>query len=376
MNSALPKSLGRDRHLDGLRGVAALIVVIEHVAALLPIDRETARYGLLGELIRNAILFPLQAGNFAVYVFFAISGVVVAAAAAGKPILFALPARYLRLTMPMLVAGLLAWVLLGAFPGEMPRIATFLPNHWTTTIYQGSAPSFWSAFAEPLYRAYLLGDPTINPVLWSMRIELWGSFGIFVVYGLAPSGWRSPVMAFIAFALLVAGLWAYLAFPIGAALYDMRVRELFRWSRGLGVLVAVAGVLLGVVATLSAWRYYSLQLRPFFWAEADLKALISTLGGLLIVVGVLASETGKAILTSPIPIFLGRISYGLYLTHMPILYGAFAALYLLLGHPPAPGNLIIWAAQFFAVAIAVALAITVFVDEPATRLFRVRKRAG
>ena len=374
MHSAQSKRLGRDRHLDGLRGVAALVVVIEHLSALLPFRQAQPGPGILQELAANALHFPFQAGNFAVYIFFAISGVVVANAAGGKPLWLALPARYLRLTIPMLTAGILAWLLLSLYPAELPKIAGFLPNHWTTTIYQSGAPSIWRALREPVYGAYRFGDPTINPVLWSMQIELWGSFGIFVVYWLFSPRWRAVAMAFIAFALLVTGLWAYLAFPIGALFYEMNVRDFFCWNRGVGMLLAALGVSVGVVATLSAWRYYSTRVGLLIHHEIELKVLISSVGGLLIVGGVLASETGKALLTTRIPLFLGRVSYSLYLTHMPILYTVFAAVYLTLGHPPSAPWLVIWGVVFFAVALGIARVMAAAIDEPVTRKLKVKRR--
>jgi peptidoglycan/LPS O-acetylase OafA/YrhL len=376
MLPALPQRLGRDRHLDGLRGVAALFVVIEHFSALLPIDRSPVHRGLNGELIADALFFPLQAGNFAVYIFFAISGVVVANAAIGKPLWLALPSRYFRLTVPMVAASLLAWALLSVYPAELPKIATFLPNHWTTTIYQDGAPSFRDALEDPIFGAYLHGNPKINPVLWSMQVELWGSFGIFVVYRLFSSRGRVGAMVAIALVLLAAGLWNGLAFPIGALLYELSIRDRFRWRRGLGTLIAAIGVLLGIVATLSAWRYYSGRMQVFFHPEIELKSLISSIGGLLIVGGVLASETGKTLLTTRIPLFLGRISYSLYLTHMPILYAVFAALYLALGHPPNTLRLVIWGATFCGAALIASILMTACVDEPVTRRLKVKRNGA
>jgi peptidoglycan/LPS O-acetylase OafA/YrhL len=374
MRDTKPPGATRDRHLDGLRGVAALVVVIEHFSALLPIGRPQIGSGVVGELLSNLVHFPLEAGNFAVYIFFAISGVVVANAAAGKPWPLSLVGRYARLTSPMLFAGLVAWLLLSAFPNEMPAISAFHPNHWTTTIYQAGAPTFWDALKEPLYGAYILGNPTINPVLWSMQIELWGSFGIFTVYAAIPEQHRLRANIAIAALLTLAGYWQYLAFPLGAALYELKVLGLFAWPRRLGVFVAAAGIALGVVATLSAWRYYSHVLSGHLWFDADLKILISSVGGILIVAGVLASETSRTVLTSPAPLFLGRTSYCLYLIHMPLLYTAFAALYLNLGQPPHGVVLAVWSAAFFAIALLAGWLITIWIDEPATKLFRVERR--
>jgi peptidoglycan/LPS O-acetylase OafA/YrhL len=94
---------------------------------------------------------------------------------------------------------------------------------------------------------------------------------------------------------------------------------------------------------------------------------------MLVVVGTLASETSKTFLIGAGPRFLGKISYSLYLTHMPLLYTIFAALYLQLGRPPQIIPLVFWSIAFFGSALALGWLMTVLVDEPAMNFFRVRR---
>lgn len=63
-----------------------------------------------------------------------------------------------------------------------------------------------------------------------------------------------------------------------------------------------------------------------------------------------------------------------YLIHMSLLYTVVAAVYLQLGHPPTALALALWTTIFIATATATAWLMTVGVDEPAVRLFRVRKK--
>lgn len=365
------RALGRDRHLDGLRGVAALAVVIEHFAALLPISRAPLFAGQLGELASNALRFPVEAGNFAVYIFFAISGVVVANAALNKPWPISLASRYARLTIPMIAAGILAGLALSAFPGKLPTIAQFLPNHWTTTIYQDGPPTVRQAITEAAWGAYLNSDPKINPVLWSMRVELWGSLGIFTGYRFVAPYARIGTALGIAMLLLFTGFWQYLAFPIGAVIFELNGRGVFHWPRRVGAIIAVLGVGLGIAATMSALRYYGRVVSGYLPFDADFRAILSSVGGLLVVSGVLASETSKSLLTTRAPLFLGRVSYALYLTHMPLLYGPLAAVYLTFGSPPDTAALAIWSLAFFASALLLGWLLTVWIDEPNTRMVRV-----
>jgi peptidoglycan/LPS O-acetylase OafA/YrhL len=96
--------------LDGLRGVAALIVVCFHFAsAFLPdlVPNQTAT----PYRIADTPIGILLNGPFSVSVFFVLSGFVVSNAAAKRrsPIYVNLPLRYLRLAVPVLCSVFYGW---------------------------------------------------------------------------------------------------------------------------------------------------------------------------------------------------------------------------------------------------------------------------
>jgi peptidoglycan/LPS O-acetylase OafA/YrhL len=366
---------GRDEHLDGLRGLAALAVVIEHASVLFPVGEWHVGSGFGGDLLSSLINFPLRAGSFSVYVFFVLSGLVLSGAAQGKPWPASLATRYWRLTIPMLVASIIAWSLVLAFPTALVEISSFRRNYWTTNLYQNGVQPFWLAITEPLFGAYSYEDrPQLNPVLWSMRIELWGSLGVFTFYRLAPKTWTVPALNTVAAALLFSGLWSSLGFVVGMALYEWRIRSSVRVGRGRGVTIALLGIALGSLASLAALRYYSHVVGGIVWFEADFKVLGNVVGATFVVLGVFASKTGRNLMTSALPQLFGRISYSLYLTSMPLLYTAFAALYLKLGRPPAVALGLLWAVIYLAAAVALAYAMTVYIDEPVVVFMRFAAR--
>jgi peptidoglycan/LPS O-acetylase OafA/YrhL len=64
-----------------------------------------------------------------------------------------------------------------------------------------------------------------------------------------------------------------------------------------------------------------------------------TARSIMIVAGTLLSPTAQAFLSLPISLFLGRISFGLYLLHLPIFFsigiGSYLAVDRIWGHEPA-----------------------------------------
>jgi len=357
-----------------LRGIAALIVVFEHISALLPVGNWTVGRGLTGSFTTSLANIPFRSGAFAVYVFFVISGVVIAQAAINKPWPLSLVSRYLRLTIPMLAASLMAWLLLRNFPYAMPTIRQFKDNHWTSEDYQTGPASFLDAISEPIFRVYRSAAPTLNPVLWTMRMEMFGSLAILSFYRFVPARMRLAGAILIALALAMSGHWRYLAFPLGAAIFEINARNPIGWRPAFGLWAIFLGLGLDVVGGMPQMHGSDLSMSRFFGVPVDLTSLIYTAGAALTVVGVMANTDSKRILEMRIPQFLGRISYCLYLTHMPLLFTAFAALYLELGHPPTPLWLVGWTLFFAVVALAVAWWFTLWIDEPITRLVKVRKR--
>lgn len=83
---------GRLPALDGLRGVAALVVVAFHVLLLSPsfADRAEAGPGLRPAdpswWLTHAPLYLLWAGQQAVFLFFVLSGFVLTLSALGRPV--------------------------------------------------------------------------------------------------------------------------------------------------------------------------------------------------------------------------------------------------------------------------------------------------
>ena len=122
--------------LDGVRGVAACVVVISHlIAGFYPAlffgAPDEARFALQ-HAIANSPLFVLYSGTFAVYIFFVLSGFVIAASAMRTRcgLLVLALTRYLRLAVPVLASVLLALALMWAFPGAPQRASAIVGNWW------------------------------------------------------------------------------------------------------------------------------------------------------------------------------------------------------------------------------------------------------
>ena len=113
---------------DGLRGIAAFIVIVSHfVLAFTPVwftGSESLDWSA-PDMFAKTPLFLLQSGTFAVFVFFALSGFVMAQSAAlsRAPLLALAITRYLRLNVPVLASLVFAVVMIALFPGAIVAVA-------------------------------------------------------------------------------------------------------------------------------------------------------------------------------------------------------------------------------------------------------------
>jgi peptidoglycan/LPS O-acetylase OafA/YrhL len=158
--------------LDGVRGVAALVVVVFHyLSAFLPTltPDQTSNPCWLADT-PLAILFN---GPFAVVVFFVLSGFVISRSAVKRfHLSLTIASRYLRLTVPMVASVIIAWLLLISFPNDAATLGAITGTPWLAKTYNGEIPSLFSAVKDGTFEVYLHGMSHFNNALWSMRPEL------------------------------------------------------------------------------------------------------------------------------------------------------------------------------------------------------------
>ncbi|MCA6123529.1 acyltransferase [Bradyrhizobium sp. WSM 1704] len=284
---------GRLGFLDGLRGWAAVSVVVYHAfcSGLAPATAfEQLRY-----------FVPLN-GFFAVQVFFLLSGFALSFRYLldGNHEKLALMAtgRYIRLAVPILVACSVMHgaMLVGWFSGDrLSKFASFLTFDPTTAHLLKF--SLFDVFFD-----YRPAESYIGP-LWTMRPELLGSylvFGCVVAFRAMPLRIVLFCAVTVALFAVASELCAYLAmFMIGAVLADCNNRG---WLLRLPDRLAFALIAFGV---LSVCLPLSME-----------NAL--TIGAVPFVVGCIAHPTVRKFLESNISRQLGGLSFPLYLIHGPV----------------------------------------------------------
>ncbi len=333
--AAQPAPAGRLQSLDGLRGCAAFVVLIHHASLLSPLWPGNAAPAAAVPFsfiwwANETPLKLLSAGTEAVMVFFVLSGLVVTLPVLRpKPFdwIAYYPRRAVRLLVPVLGSVVLAaiWVM------ALPQIS---PQEEGTWLSSSSTPDFsweWIVKAGDLFG----GDGQINNPLWTLRWEMIFSLllPVFVILAIVLA--RRWILVTAAVVLLTwlgertgASSLSYLpAFLLGAliAVNLDRVRELsVRLSGTAKGRATWAGIgLLGGTLLIGRWLA-----SPLLDSMPELEFVLrgmTPLAAMLIVLSVIGSTALRGFFSSPVPRFLGKISFSLYLVHAPIIIFFFYA---------------------------------------------------
>jgi peptidoglycan/LPS O-acetylase OafA/YrhL len=360
-------------YLDGLRGLAALLVIFCHAAgALFPaVVFGGSGAGVTHFLYATPIVnIPFQ-GNFMVCVFYALSGLALSyrtlmhnqrdAAISG------LVRRYPRLMLPVLAGVLLAAGLQALEMLPVRQASQLSGSEWWGKYWQFQ-PSLASAVREGTLGVFERSRSLYDPPLWTMQNELLGSLLVFALLIFAPRRWMR-ITAYVVLAWLLRESYL-LAFVGGMAICEAwtacgdRPR---RWSI-LFLPVGLYGLLLGSypIPSTTTPAFFG-RITPDIFGATPLQESIGAhvLGSILVLVTLVAVLPVRRPFQTPVAVFLGRISFALYILHFIVLGSLGAALLLALdGFLPYTVSALLVFAVVVAASIAVSWAFTVLIDEP------------
>jgi peptidoglycan/LPS O-acetylase OafA/YrhL len=379
VSSSQPIGNGQGRlvQLDGLRGLAAFNVIVYHfLCAFVPVAIPNQTAALAA--ITNTPVALLYNGDFAVIIFFVLSGFVIsnAVSKSANPLIVNLLARFVRLAIPASASVLLAWSLLVMNPHSLQQLSIVLPHPWLGRVHAGASPSVLESIRTEVFQVFKYGGPALNPVLWTMQYELVGSCFLYVFYSTVSARIRLPLLAagviLSQFPHWFDRLPLYCGFFLGALLFECWSKNWFPIKSGL--LTFVLGGLLG---SFSIGFHDRVKL-PEVWQQFKLgnsEGVFYVIGAGLMIYGCMQSRVLERFFSLWPMRFLGRISFSLYLVHLPLLLTAFSAIYL---HWRPQGTISLFA-MFLLYAIAsllLAIVMTVAVDEPLLRRIASFKRAA
>lgn len=320
--------------LEGLRGIAAAIVVLYHmVLAFTPKGVGVVPHGHGAFDTFTQFILGMLNGGAAVAVFFVLSGFILSLPFARdrriSRVLVALLKRWPRLACLTVIACLFAFVLISWSGQDYKDAAHVIGAKWLAT--HGNAPirpehlTWEGALREGLLDVFTNGEVKFDSPLWTMRIELFGSFAIFLA---------APVLFAIqnwVLRLTLVGLAFYVTgtgypFTFFADFLTGTVLAMLFAENKLPELDGKAAIILGGLGIyLFSFTYEQALLihKPLkIWLPAEYSHYVWDAGAVLIIIVLLGNPAVRRVFSGNWAVWLGLLSFPIYLLHGPILLSA------------------------------------------------------
>lgn len=294
--------LDRMQYLDALRGLAAFAVVIGHF--------------FFGEWKNLPVINLISDTKLAVAIFFVLSGVVLTNEKGminQPPITLLLTyglARFTRLFIPILSVSIFVALLYSLgfmFNGQLnENYLGWVPylDFYQTEVGVAKVISFASVETFLIYNPEL----TLIPPAWTMRPELFGSFAVIAYIWILNRGYIKPrpvLLSVIAFFLVATeGNLPFIHF-LGYFLSGCALRH----AADLNVKISHPSFCLLAALlckTLLAWQNLGGIMIDFIFAT-------------LIIFFLMQAKSLHKEMCGPVLLWLGRISFPLYLLHVPLI---------------------------------------------------------
>jgi peptidoglycan/LPS O-acetylase OafA/YrhL len=318
-------------YLNGLRGLAALVVVLHHFtvgfypAIYNGVEKKAHILSYPIEVtISKTPLDVIFSGNFAVCIFFVLSGYVLTYKYFKIYDLEILTSgavrRYFRLALPILFSLVLAYIFMKLNFFHNQEAALITKSDWWLATFWTFPPNFYLMLKEALWGVLLKKEYSYNTILWTMNYEFIGSMLAFslaaIIGNVRHKYWIYALIAFLFF--FDQTNYYYSAFVLGVMLGDM-------YSKNINVpilnnkisilLLLVSGLFLGSYpfeANVEGTFYWIMKLDVLQNPGAEYHVL----GAFFIMLALLNSKKLQAFFSKSPFIFLGKISFSLYLIHL------------------------------------------------------------
>ena len=307
---------------ESIRGLACLAVVFSHLAmSFFPYlhhfdANETTDLAWVNAMHHSPFGF-LYSGDAAVFVFFVLSGFVLSYAILKSPDQFndkiksMMIKRYPRLMIPALTSCLIIWSVFQVIHIDSHHVGAWL-QAFTAQNFR-----LKDALYEGTIGAFLFSESNINWVLWTMTIELMGSFALFFLLYL----YHYKKIAFLLGSLLIPCLAYYwrgqgFCFGISSFIFGMYI---YLYAKPLKNMTAIIMLLFGLyfagahnTSAAYSWVHHILGESTYDYCNF--------FAGILIVYSILMNPLLSKCLDHPFFVWLGKLSFSIYLLHLLMLY--------------------------------------------------------
>lgn len=318
--------------LDGFKGIACVLIFIHHFLLIFfPAvhygEAAVSYAGGYDTMLAQSPWSVFVNGNFLVTLFCMISGILISMQTMrlqekNNLSNIALK-RYFRLMMPLLPVGFLVYILLRLGWFSNLEASTYTQSPWAALYYQGaiSLPKF---FRSVFIDTWFLGDDTLSTAFWMLSKLFYGTFLSMILSVVAWKYQKRTWVLYVAVAICFFGRSDLLcAFALGTLLAWLFYHGSFFFNKIAGVPLILLGLILGAYPSgVVPHNFYCLLGDKIPSVDWHILGAFLTLYGLFSLPWV---QRGLSI--KPFR-WLGKISYSVYLLHIPVLFAFTTTIFL------------------------------------------------
>lgn len=317
--------------ITGLKGIAALTVFIHHFFLYFYpafCNGETNSLRTSNSIELKIIKTPLNifgwGGNFAVCLFFMISGFLIAYSYfvlnKRKQKIDSIFKRYFNLMFPILFSSVIIFFVLKSQIFRTENLLTLYKSIGLKSYYSNFNLNLIDVIKQSVYIIFNTSSAEINPPLWTMKAEL--SYSILSMMILYIFG-KDKKRIFVYIFLLLFNINNYFScFVLGIILSDIyyNKNEIFNKlnKKDIKLAILITGLYLASYTYLASYsKLYSIL--SFDLKNIDPNLLYHTIGSFLIMTFILLSDFSKRILSNKYIVKIGNLSLNIYLFHWLII---------------------------------------------------------
>ena len=311
--------------VEGIRGWACFIVFLSHLSLIFypylhafNVEAEFGEYPIQ-QFIHESPFGFFFSGSSAVFIFFVLSGYILTRVAlkdnnvSQRVCLMGLK-RYPRLMIPALVSCLIAHLATALFDITSPQL-----GDWINGYGKNESHSVIGAIYSGTIDVFLSGKSSYNPVLRTMKVELLGSFIVYLLC-LNRATLKIPFLTGFAFLVTVTLTLlrvldpnltlGFIAF-YGGYLFSIYGRKI---SNKLALVFVICGLYFaGAHNTSFSYTFIHSFLGDFTYK------LCNFISAFFIVYAIIFNDGINKVFSGRYSVFMGKVSFSVYVIHMPFL---------------------------------------------------------
>jgi len=372
------RSVSKVAYLDGIRGIAAFLVVLHHfLLAFYPahytFDMNASNMNGWDVRYGQSLLSVFSNGNFCVCIFFVLSGFVLSRKYFQtndfEVIVSGVYRRYLRLYIPVAFIIILSFLMMEAGLFFTTAASKITHSEWWLG-GQWVFPDAGDKLIESLKVGTMFqGNNTFDTSLWTMTVEFSGSLFVFAFLAFT----HKTRHRFIS--LLLVGLYCKWTESVilSAFMFGISLNYLEQYAKGFNKKVAtsLAVILLMMSLVLGS---FSINGNAGTFFDHKPKSFLQygvwfhVVGAYFMVVAFVISVPFQKLVSLRLFRFLGYISFAMYLLH-PLIIGSFSSYVFLQLHDRLGFNHTVAVVFLLTVALCFILSwlIAKYIDEPGIR---------